>query len=1012
MTPTWILSFSEKEQFGSFFEKYWQAQLTNNNNLSEDDKWFYCTNCRSFFHYEDLYNEALRLTVNNGNGQPKLIPSANNETQEIRVICLGDITDDITVDNMHIWMAKLRQNLLTQNPWTQVPNVMVYALLWRPETMTVGNGIADYPKTKGFLNELNSLESLGINERPFHKVIFMQSGMTNEEKSVAIHQMELVALQMAISNERFWDEDRNKLFLNGGEAAVFYESEVQQEQEAYTLSNLILDRFCHSTDPEFFDSNEAHDYVEKNNEDYFKAIASDAIANQLVYQYPDVPAGLSRPESFSTSQVWSLSYRHIWFDFIRKHLGGFKARLLNNISWALEDYENRYKQKVVANRLKYVNEGSKDLEKKVFGIYAKETRLNHISIPQGREVIKYFRSGVKRVAQQSPHINIDPFPIPTSLRDALKQARDDYGDKATEKVLNVLDTKLRTLPAINLAFIIRAIILGGLFGAIGRTIGSLIDFAPLLIGGLFGILPLLWAFVSYYFQVNRINALKDQYVACRLDDLRKKLLLFILEQVQQTYTDYDSFLQWIDKGKFEYLSKALSVLKPSDFTFEENSKFQPLLNYTLAIRGEDNKPGVPLKPVADMSIGEEEIKVSGSFGKSPILGGSPANQINVCGEQRSLFSLMNVDGNSDCQKLCKGLMDVTIDVTNYQEKIVQFGGAAICCSKLLLLLDDSGSMCGQAIQELKNVVLELQQRSEVDWIAFDHGLVSTSFEGGKLEELKGEGGTSYVPAIKKAVEYLQNNYADKVILISDGEPSEGLDAILQAAKELNQPLNTITISNFLDGFENETVAIMKDIAEKTGGQQVTVESAADINITTTPEIAEMLQAMEGGTLPFHELMRKVHLTACAEALYHYTNSLAKDSHDKIINLIKDYGNKPGINEWINASKPTCLLSQTASNEIFCHLSIVGGFNNTDFSNWIVNQTDSLVNTNGMTTNSDMIAFVFSYQVIGLKDLVWAGINANDNSINHQASLQEVMVTGYPLVNYFGNPIVINKNEQE
>ena len=115
------------------------------------------------------------------------------------------------------------------------------------------------------------------------------------------------------------------------------------------------------------------------------------------------------------------------------------------------------------------------------------------------------------------------------------------------------------------------------------------------------------------------------------------------------------------------------------------------------------------------------------------------------------------------------------------------------------------------IQDLKNVVLELQQRSEVEWIAFDHDLVSTSFEGGKIEDLKGEGGTSYVPAIKKAVEYLQNNYADKIILISDGEPSEGLDAILQAAKELNQPLNTITISNFLDGYENGTVAIMKDI---------------------------------------------------------------------------------------------------------------------------------------------------------------------------------------------------------
>lgn len=1010
MTPTWILNFTKKGLIGSFFEKYWQAQLANDKKLKESDKWFYCTDCRTFA-YEDLFNIALQLTVNCGDSQPRLIPCADNTTTEIKIFCIGDLTDDITIDNMHIWMAKLRQNLLTATPWTQVPNVWVYALLWRPETMTVGQGVSQYPEAKGFLNELNTLESLGINERPFHKVIFMQSGVAQEEQAVAFHQMEVAALQMALSNERFWDI-KNKTYLNGGEASVFYESKVQQEQEAYTLSNLILDRFCHSTESEFFDSNEACDYVEKNNEGYFKAITSDAIANQLIYQHPDVPADLSRPELFSSAQTWSLSYRNIWFAFIKKHLGGYKVRLLNNTSWALEDYENRYLQKIVANRLRYVNEGSKDLENRVFGIYAKETRLSHIGIPQGREVIKYFRSGIKRVAQQSSQIDVEPFPIPMGLQKALKQARDDYGDKAAQRVLNVLDTKLRTLPAFNLAWFVRALILGGLLGAIGRTIGDITNSMPLLWGMLFGITPMIWAIISFFFHAYRINALKDQYVACRLDDLRNKLKSKIIELVRQTYTDYDGFLQWIDKGKFEYLSKALSVLKPSDFTFEENNKFQPLLNYTLAIRGEDNKPGVPFKPVVNTSIGEDEIKVSGSFGKHPILGGSPANQIKVDDEQKSLFNLMSEDGYSDCQKLCKDLMDQLVNVSNYQEKIVKFGGASICCSKLLLLLDNSGSMYGKAIEDLKKVVHELENRSEVIWIAFDDNIVSTSFEYGNLEDLNGGGGTSYVPAINKAVQYLSSNYADKVILISDGSPSEDLNTILEAAKELNQPLNTITIGNFLDGSENGIVSIMKEIAEKTGGQQVTVESAADINITTTPEIAEMLQTMEGGTLPFYELMKKVHLPACAEALYHFANGIVDDPHDQIINLIQDYGNKQGIAEWFDASKPTCLLNQTASNNTISLLSIVGGFNNNDLTDWVNRQSINNTDVGDVTTTSDMIAFIFSYQTIDLKDLAWAGFNTDDDTINHKKSLQEVMVVGYPIVNYFGNIIEFVNNEQK
>lgn len=1012
MIPTWIIYFSKEGQDSPFFERYWQAQKANDSNLNENDKWFYCYDCsENQVTYEDLRNIAKQLTVTLDEGHQKLIPCVNRESNELRIFCLGDVTDDNTIDRMHFWLAKLRQELLTDNPWTLIPTVRVYAILWRPETIAVGEGLDNYPKTKGFLNELSSLESLNINDRPFHKVFFIQSALIDNKKKLAFFQMELAALNMSLADNRFWDNAYDEIFLNVGEAAVFYESKVQREQEAFTLSNLILYPFCTSTERQFYNEQEAHDYVEKKNADLLNSMSPNDISNNLLFEYPQIPASLYKSEQFSTKRTWTFSYKQIWNDFIKKHLAGFKNRLLNNIRWALDDYEIRYKNKVMANMRDYLNKESIILEDLVFDIYAQHTRLNHIGIPQGREVIKCLRKNIEKIANQSDQVEVNPFALPPIVQEALEQAKDDYpsdADNRTEKILSVMESKLRTLPAFNLAWFVRSLVMGGLLGAIGLTFGSIINVLPTVWGLLLGICPFIYAAISYALHTRRINKLKDQYIACRLDDLRSTLKSFVIEYIKKTYTNLDKFLQWVDKGKLEYLGKALSALKPSDFLFEENEKFQPLLNYMLAIRGQDNIPGEqPLRPVANVDIGEEEVKPSGSFGDHAILGGTPANEVQICrnGESKSLYSLIGPKGLDDCQKMCKELMDESVDITAYQEKFVHFGGATICCTKLLLLLDASGSMCGQPINDLKRVVRELQDRAEVVWIAFNHELVSCSFEGGDLNDLSGDGGTSYLPAIEKAAEYLRGNYADKVILISDGWPGNTLEEILESAKKLNQPLNTITICPYPD-HGGGVVEIMKEIAEKTGGKQVTVESAAEISINTTPEIDEMLQAMEGGNFAFHELMRKVHIPACAQALYNYSNDLVHDPYDRIINLLKDYGNSDGIKEWVSASDPTCNLTQVAYAETIHNLSVIGGTNNQEFENSLNNRLRTYVRVYGQDTKSDMIAFMLSFQNVPLNSFAWAGFPNNDMTLNNKAELIQLM-NGWPLVNYSNQNIQNN-----
>ena len=76
MKPTWIINFSKKEPFGSFFDTYWQASLYNDREQqsSDSDKWFYCYDAAAdSVSYEQLYQTARQLTADLSDSQPRLI---------------------------------------------------------------------------------------------------------------------------------------------------------------------------------------------------------------------------------------------------------------------------------------------------------------------------------------------------------------------------------------------------------------------------------------------------------------------------------------------------------------------------------------------------------------------------------------------------------------------------------------------------------------------------------------------------------------------------------------------------------------------------------------------------------------------------------------------------------------------------------------------------------------------------------------------------------------------------
>ena len=111
MKPAWIINFSRKEPFGSFFDTYWQASVYNDREqqLTDSDKWFYCYDAAAdSVSYEQLYQTARQLTADLSDSQPRLIANLAGK-DELCVLALGDVTDEVTIKRMHIWMAQLRQ---------------------------------------------------------------------------------------------------------------------------------------------------------------------------------------------------------------------------------------------------------------------------------------------------------------------------------------------------------------------------------------------------------------------------------------------------------------------------------------------------------------------------------------------------------------------------------------------------------------------------------------------------------------------------------------------------------------------------------------------------------------------------------------------------------------------------------------------------------------------------------------------------------------------------------------
>lgn len=990
-TPLWVLDFTENGHSARFFETWWKAYRENSATpVHEDDKWFYISSCAGR-KYEDILDEAGRLTMKR-DGQDPLIPVFKYEGREnqdvLNVVCIGDITDEKnTLPFFHFWATRLRLALRRdESQWTTLRRVHFYGMLWRPNTAAVAPGVS--ATTRGFLQELNLLMQQDVNHLPFRSVCFVESPAAKTEKDAAFDKLYLATLQISASD--FIGDSEKRRFLDLSASGVFFEASVQARQGEFLLSSSLMEKLARSQEAPFYDVGAAREYVDAD-QTTLECFQAQSVVNSLKDDCPTLQAKAYAFDVKPGISPWSTRLKKVWADYYCDFIPNYKKNLVNRVKRGLKTYARDYKEKLYANQKATVTALAGLLQKQVFRIFFDPDASRYIGLQQAGKILAVYQQRIHDLS--TGDASIQPFAIPDELKGAARQAQVE--NRTPEDALAVLEHKLAHHPVIMLAMLARTLVLGGLLSFLAWTYLPFFLSAGAAVGCtvVAGILPLLAGMLGHRARRIRIESLKQQYIGVMLNRCQEALRNEIIKCLKTTYDELAEYCKWLQKNKLDFLAEHLSVLSPTDFSFEESPVLQPLIKAGKAKTGEgDTRVLIP--PVTVEDIPDEQL--TGSFGRQPLLdfgGGIPLHTVNIGGVDKDIQEV--IKKNDILSGLVKDLMSARATVKQSIEREATFTSKDIK-GKTLLLLDVSGSMDGEKLEDLKKAVHTLEDSYSVEWIAFDDAVVSSSFEdAANIDALRAGGGTNFIPPLKLATEKVCEDLYDDVILISDGAPFEKVEDILAVALQLGQPLNTISIGS--DGAE-----VMKELSEKTAGIQIVVDDVKEI-IRWEGKMQAIVRLGEVGEFTFGELLSKCHIPGCAKALSAFVRSRMRQEAVTLNSLIGAYPGK-GLEEWAFVTKRGAALSQTANpleEQYFLSMDEAAS-NDEDFRRVLDNKVSRPKKED--VEDPFILATLLYFRALKLSDFAWAGLDETCPDLNDRATLKELLPEGAKLCNLFDRPI--------
>ena len=509
MVPFWIVNFLEEDACESFFQSYWDSLLQNTTTQPAPLKFFHITDGKADGMTKEKLNEIAfqRLSMSSSETE-KLIPAFTaNQGNSINVIFVGDVTQAKTIERFHTWAKYLQEQRMADinRPWFSISSVRMYGILLRPESVTVDDK-AITKSMSGFLNELSAMQQLGINDRPFEKILFLQSPMTEEGRTAAEQSVNIAALHIARTDGQCFNE-YDIQYYDGNATAVFFEADVQREIDAYNLSAIVLKDMTTNTDEHFLDVKEARAFVDDNQSfiDTFKPMNTKRF---FISDGPHIPG--MEITRFHTS----LHLHHIipiWREYNSLHI----EKVVNNVTQELNSFEKDFIRSLNQRQHKFIFTSSHGLQELVFQMFCDKgnPRYKHISLPQSMKVLEHFQIKISDAFKSLERVP-EAFVLPGDLAklvnkaqglalssDALRtQLQDEMSKMETYKWTNLISSGIAGLA-----------VSAGLFPVIGWW--SMFAYLLAFLSGA----------IAFILKIKRLERLKDVFVGVRLCEIRKRL---------------------------------------------------------------------------------------------------------------------------------------------------------------------------------------------------------------------------------------------------------------------------------------------------------------------------------------------------------------------------------------------------------------------------------------------------------------------------------------------------------
>ena len=1049
MNALLIIDLTESQNaVKAFYDSYWAAFLDNQKDhdypVGKREPWFCISTPDDLGLFVEDADTAQTIgqkvyaavrkadnLINPVNGMIKYEFNDQNEFNRIFVIVLGD-TYTLSTRRFFLPLAtSLKVDTQQPNHWNTTPNVYLYGLLYHREEVSYGTSLKK--EEKAFINQVHNIQNAW---HTFDHVLFFEKPVSKRDE--AINNMALASLHLSF--EDFHDARALKtyenyqsipIFLNAGASGIYFEREVQNDREAFLLGHTLLEPFVNSTEKEFYDKDAAKKRA--NSISTFNELDGENLYNHLSKGMPeldtsqlDVVSIPVNPGSTKVRKVWPR-----YFDKDNGYVANLKANLVNKIRLYLDEYEKECLEKISENQLEWFKHHSKQVEDGIFGVFDDEHPDEHCSMQQAIEVARQAeRLANQKIADKSGNVNISnvinnddgkligPLPIPSKFKKTYSTIQMGGGDISERDVLEALDAKLKKHPVFMFSMFSRALLLGILLGV------PFLFFLPFLAPLLF-LAPIVAYFLIYRHYMNELENLQERYICVCLYKLNKKLLQHYKNAIYKSQCGIRDFCKWNWEERLSMLRNCLGVLAPKEFHFEPFEDFQPLLTDNLKIKVEDKVKRV----VRDEGeVQEAPAMSSGKFDNLPLLNSVP--DFNVKGDALGSTypkSVMDLS-NSDKMRLIHKLMQQTAFVPQQMEEVLDPAQMILrSAGSAVLMLDVSGSMCGQPFEDLKKAVKTLKEEfnDQVRWVAFADKAVLDHDVDDDLDKAAATcgGGTSYVPAFELLIESNMNGEIDlgKLIIISDGCPWD-TEKSRKKILELGCIVDVIYI-----GTGDE--AYLKELAESTGGTLHQVEDVKNAQIQTVVEegIKTGFKLANEGEFPFGELLRKSAIRPCMKALLVFTKNSMDIGNLCIEKMIADHGNKSGLQNWLVNHAKVCTTSSgfVPVYETNTHIKSSGIDQDSmclklseaayQFTNQYKNKYKLVVpvskigDRNFQPDSPDILVTQLHIQPLsGIRDLAWTFDPINDKQIKNEDRFDELFMSyfpqGYRFMNIYDKPI--------